>query len=180
MKISDLYSGMLVRVIDFSGDEYERPDHWCGEGGMDDWQGEVVTIREYETDNEYVYIEEDEQEWQWYPWDFDYYCQLSQDNPNKVFKRQLSQRRMNRLKAKNNKSDDVMSERDKAVEAAHVYYTKAFEEATKSIPPPSKWKKDTELVVKWGNDTSNPKKAALSDKKKSELKSIIDSMGEDS
>ena len=76
---------MLVRVIDFGGDEYERPEHWSPEGDMDDWQGAVVTISEVVDD--YVYIHEDEGEWSWYPEDFEIHCSLKPNNPNLAYKR---------------------------------------------------------------------------------------------
>jgi len=95
MRLSDLYPGMQVRVIYWAGDMPEdadpydyRPEHWCEGGGMDDWQGEIVTIAECNPNSGYIYIKEDDHEWRWHPLDFEYYCSLPHHNPNKVYKRQ--------------------------------------------------------------------------------------------
>lgn len=100
MNITDLYVGMIVRIIEWSEgnsdeDGYNRPDHWTPE--MDVWQGEIVTISGVETENEYVYTENDGGQWSWYPWDFEYHCDLTDHNPNMVYRRKCANDRFNRF-----------------------------------------------------------------------------------
>jgi hypothetical protein len=88
MRTEDLYPGLTVRIIDFNSNVMHRPDHWAEEGEMDEWQGEIVTIRSVDQESEYVIIEEDDGSWQWYPWDFDPYVNLGKDDPNVQYKQQ--------------------------------------------------------------------------------------------
>jgi hypothetical protein len=89
MRFKDLEVGMPVVVIEHGGDP-DRPEHWSTD--MDEWQGAVVTISDFDSD--YVYIKEDEGAWSWYPDDFDPYCGLKSDNPNMQYKRRKQDRRM--------------------------------------------------------------------------------------
>jgi hypothetical protein len=110
MNLADLYVGQKVRIIcwdeevEEDGDFHEyRPDHWCDEGGMDEWQGAVVTIKTMQEGSENIYIEEDKEDsggWQWFPWDFENHCVLPQHDPNIVYKRDAYRRKMDSMKGK--------------------------------------------------------------------------------
>jgi len=133
MKKEDLYPGMKVRVISWEGDMSEdsdpydyRPEHWCEDGGMDDWQEAVVTIHKCSSSGEYVYLEEDNSEWQWYPWDFVPYCNLPAHNPNKVYKRQAWKRRVDGIKKSGLRFDSVITDRIKS-EPTKVDWSKRSE-----------------------------------------------------
>ncbi len=95
MDIDDLEIGMIVKIIVW---EDHRPEHWSGD--MDEWQGAVVTISDYEHKSEYVFIEEDEGEWQWFPWDFESCHVLSENNPNRLYKSHKEQAFFAKLRAK--------------------------------------------------------------------------------
>jgi hypothetical protein len=96
MEPDDIYSGMIVRVIVW---DY-RPDHWEEEGRMDDWQGAVVTVADFISDVEEVYIEDDEGEWIWYPSDFEIYHTLPQTDPNILYKKVKHQAWIDELRRK--------------------------------------------------------------------------------
>lgn len=98
MRVEDLYPDQQVVIIDWLYDD-GRPEHWADDGAMDHWRGEIVTIAEVYEDSEEVYIHEDEHCWQWYPWDFEPYHNLSQDNPNVKYKLHKSDLRLNELRA---------------------------------------------------------------------------------
>lgn len=97
MRVEDLHPGLRVRIINFDDHEGHRPDHWCDEGSMDEWQAEIVTIYSVEKESEYVTIEEDDGSWQWYPWDFEPYDNLKKDDPNVQYKQQKDQLKLNSL-----------------------------------------------------------------------------------
>jgi len=82
MNFEDLHTGLVVRIIDWTNETGYRPEHWCEDGDMDEWQNEIVTIAELDEYEERVFIQEDEGAWQWYPWDFEPYIQLPEDDPN--------------------------------------------------------------------------------------------------
>jgi len=94
MRFKDMQVDMLAVIIDFGGEDSERPEHWSQE--MDDWQGHTVTIASIDSD--YVYIEEDEGAWSWTPSDFDPYCNLKFDNPNIQYRRHKQDQRMEEMR----------------------------------------------------------------------------------
>lgn len=96
MRIDDLHPGLQVYIIEWFD---ERPEHWSEEGDMDEWQGQVVTISEVYEDSEEIFIEDDEHCWQWHPWDFEPYCNLSQDDPNIRYRLHKHETRMAKLRA---------------------------------------------------------------------------------
>lgn len=82
MRFRDIEMDMVVRIIDFGGNS---PSHWALGGEMHEWQGEKVTIVDFNDDEE-VFIEEDEGKWQWFASDFEPCNPLRSDNPNIKYK----------------------------------------------------------------------------------------------
>lgn len=93
MDFSELEIGMTVRIIEW---DY-RPSHW--ESEMDHWQGELVTVVDLHPTGEHVFLDDDGGEWQWFPWDFEPYYSLPEDNPNILYKRLEVNRILARVKA---------------------------------------------------------------------------------
>jgi len=95
MNYNEIKCGLQVRIIDFNGVHEERPEHWST--NMDEWQGVLVTIADY--DGEYVYIEDDEGKWSWTPEDFENRYSLDHNDPNLVYKRHRSEIFVQRIRA---------------------------------------------------------------------------------
>jgi len=96
MHYDDLQIGIKVKIIDFGGDDASRPEHWSSD--MDEWQGAIVTIADF--DNEYVYIKDDGGEWSWHWFDFELYCDLKPDNPNIIYRKHKSEKIVFNLRTK--------------------------------------------------------------------------------
>lgn len=96
MQLEDISLGLKVKVISFDGYN-NRPEHWSEEGEMDEWRGVVVTISDFDSD--YVYLEEDGGEWSWSSSDFEPFYNLSDDNPNTLYRKHKMSEQMGRLNA---------------------------------------------------------------------------------
>jgi len=84
VNFEDLKVGMEVEIVirDY------RPEHWSED--MDKWQGEVVTIVDFDRSlsegYDSVFIEEDEGAWEWASSDFEPYIVLLPSDPNIAYK----------------------------------------------------------------------------------------------
>ncbi len=99
MRLHELYNGLKVRIIIWEEDHHDPPGHWADNGGMDEWQGEVVTI-DYvgESESDHVNIIEDHGKWSWQSWDFEPCDSLSADDPNARYKKYKSDRSIEEVK----------------------------------------------------------------------------------